>query len=253
MAMEEEVVREHEVYLAILAEQAERYDDMAEHMSTASQMDDELRQEERNLLAVAYKQAVGHRRSSWRIVCNAEMIEEGKGNDDMAAYARAYRKKIEKELRDLSNAILALLTNHLIPKATSAEARVSYHKAQGDYHRYIAEISDNKEKTEEASEAKKCYEEGTKIAEHSLPVTSSLRLGLALNHAVFYYEVMKSCANRPEAVTDAVTMAVKIARKAFEHALREIDNLGEDGAKESGLVMKLLSDNLALWTSPINN
>eukprot|EP00929_Paragymnodinium_shiwhaense_P110670 TRINITY_DN77850_c0_g1_i1.p1 TRINITY_DN77850_c0_g1~~TRINITY_DN77850_c0_g1_i1.p1 ORF type:complete len:251 (-),score=78.35 TRINITY_DN77850_c0_g1_i1:197-949(-) len=235
---EYEVNREHEVYFATLAEQAERYDEMAEHMRTAANLDADLGKEERNLLAVAYKQAVAQRRSSWRIACNAELVEEGKGNDDMAACARNYRKQIEGEMRSLCNTILALLTQKLIPKASTAEAKVTYYKAKGDYHRYIAEISDDVEKAREASEAKASYQEGTRIAEQSLPVTSSMRLGLALNHAVFFNEVMK-----------APTEAIRIARKALEDAVREIDNLGENGAKESALVIGLLRDNLALWTA----
>jgi len=235
---EYEVNREHEVYFATLAEQAERYDEMAEHMRTAAMMDAELGKEERNLLAVAYKQAVAQRRSSWRIACNTELAEEGKGNDDMAACARNYRKEIEAELREKCNTILALLTQRLIPKASTAEAKVTYYKAKGDYHRYIAEISDDVEKASQATEAKEAYTEGTRIAEQSLPVTSALRLGLALNHAVFYNEVMK-----------APTEAMRIARKALEDAVREIDNLGANGAKEAGLVLGLLRDNLSLWSA----
>eukprot|EP00927_Polykrikos_kofoidii_P029885 TRINITY_DN2576_c0_g2_i1.p1 TRINITY_DN2576_c0_g2~~TRINITY_DN2576_c0_g2_i1.p1 ORF type:complete len:240 (+),score=51.34 TRINITY_DN2576_c0_g2_i1:136-855(+) len=234
----EEVVREHEVYFATLAEQAERYDEMAEHMRTASLLDNQLDFEERNLLAVAYKQAVGSRRAAWRVVCNAEQQETAKGNDDMAAIARKYRKKIEGELKNLSTTVLSVLVDHLIPRADSPRAKVSYFKAAGDYHRYIAEISDDVDRTRRTNAAKDAYEEGTRIAETSLPVTSSFRLGLALNHAVFHYEIMKSPVE-----------AVRLARKAFQDALRELDNLGEEGATESGLVMQLLRDNITVWTA----
>jgi len=233
-----DAVREHEVYYAKLAEQSERYDEMAEHMKKASLMDAELLPDERNLLAVAYKQAVGQRRASWRTVSAVEQMEEDKGSALTAGLARQYRKKIEAELRQLCHNVLAVLTDHLIPRCTSAEAKVAYHKAQGDYHRYICEISDDIDKTREATEAKHSYEDGTRVAEESLPVTSAFRLGLALNHAVFYYEVMRSPGE-----------AVRIARKAFEDAVREIDNLGEDTAKESTIIMQLLRDNLTLWTT----
>merc|ERR1719263_244160 len=117
--------------------------------------------------------------------------------------------------------------------------RNAYYKAKGDYHRYKCEISDDIDKTREATEAKHSYEDGTKTAEESLAVTSHYRLGLALNHAVFYYEVMRLPGD-----------AVRIARKAFEDAVREIDNLGpEGGQEESTVVMQLLRDNLTLWTT----
>ena len=42
------VIREHEVYFATLAEQAERYDEMAEHMKSAALFEQELDAEEAN-------------------------------------------------------------------------------------------------------------------------------------------------------------------------------------------------------------
>uniref|UniRef100_A0A8B9JS33 14-3-3 domain-containing protein n=1 Tax=Astyanax mexicanus TaxID=7994 RepID=A0A8B9JS33_ASTMX len=56
------------VQKAKLAEQAERYDDMAAAMKAVTEGDVELSNEERNLLSVAYKNVVGARRSSWRVV-----------------------------------------------------------------------------------------------------------------------------------------------------------------------------------------
>jgi len=53
---------------AKLAEQAERYDEMAEHMKNVGNADSELSVEERNLLSVAYKNTVGSRRAAWRII-----------------------------------------------------------------------------------------------------------------------------------------------------------------------------------------
>ncbi|CAE7200813.1 BMH1, partial [Symbiodinium natans] len=191
------IIREHEVYFATLAEQAERYDEMAEHMRAAALFEQELDAEERNLLAVAFKQAVGQRRVAWRIVCAAEQEEQAKGNHMTTASARGYRKKIEAELTSLCQTILALLTDKLIPGATTAEAKVSYYKAQGDYYRYMAEISDDMDRTRATTAAKAAYEDGTKVAETSLKVTSPFRLGLALNHAVFYYEAI-AVLQKPE-------------------------------------------------------
>merc|ERR1712194_402370 len=64
-AAEMAVNREKEVYFAKLAEQAERYDEMASHMEAVGNSSDELSVEERNLLSVAYKNAVGSRRAAW--------------------------------------------------------------------------------------------------------------------------------------------------------------------------------------------
>merc|ERR1711924_588229 len=86
--------------------------------------------------------------------------------------------------------------------------------------------------------ARLAYEEAQKVAEKDLAVTHPIRLGLALNYPVFQYEVL---SNPDE--------ACKMARTAFEDAIAELDNVGEDSYKDSTLIMQLLRDNLTLWTS----
>ena len=75
------------------AEQAERYDEMVEEMKKVAKLvhDQELSVEERNLLSVAYKNVIGARRASWRIVSSIEQKEESKGNEDHVSRIRKYR------------------------------------------------------------------------------------------------------------------------------------------------------------------
>jgi 14-3-3 protein epsilon len=68
--------RSESVYMAKLAEQAERYDEMVSQMKSIASLDSELSIEERNLLSVAYKNVIGARRASWRIVSSIEGKEE---------------------------------------------------------------------------------------------------------------------------------------------------------------------------------
>ena len=70
--------REDRVFMAKLAEQAERYDEMLDSMKSVAAYDTELTVEERNLLSVAYKNVIGARRASWRIISSIESKEEGK-------------------------------------------------------------------------------------------------------------------------------------------------------------------------------
>lgn len=90
----------------------------------------ELTVEERNLLSVAYKNVIGARRASWRIVSSIEQKEENKGNEAQVLKIKAYRQKIEAELSDVCSDILAVLTNHLIPAAEQGESKVFYYKMQ---------------------------------------------------------------------------------------------------------------------------
>jgi len=233
--------------MAKLAEQAERYDEMADYMREVSMADGELSVEERNLLSVAYKNAVGSRRASWRIISSVEQKENTKSNSEAATRAGQYRKKVEKELDDICDKILKLLENHLIssdptPPAGKEESQVFYYKMKGDYHRYIAEYKSEDEKKKASDAARDAYKKAMDVAESGLLVTHPIRLGLALNFSVFYYEVL----NLPEE-------ACQMARKAFEDAIAELDNVSEDSYKDSTLIMQLLRDNLTLWTSEDGN
>merc|ERR1711988_1844542 len=106
---------------------------------------EELSVEERNLLSVAYKNAVGSRRASWRIISSVEQKEGSKGNDTNVTNCKEYRAKVETELQGICDTILALLDGSLIPAAKEAEAKVFYHKMKGDYYRYI-EFTDGDKK-----------------------------------------------------------------------------------------------------------
>merc|ERR1712187_141733 len=207
-------------------------------MENMGKLPDELTMGERNLLSVAYKNAVGSRRAAWRIITSVEQKEKSKGNEEQAKYAKEYCGKVEAELQKICDTILKLLDDNLIPKATNGESKVFYQKMKADYYRYIAEFTDGDKKSGAAENARQAYEEAQKVAEKDLAVTHPIRLGLALNYSVFQYEVL----NNPDE-------ACKMARTAFEDAIAELDNVAEDSYKDSTLIMQLLRDNLTLWTS----
>ncbi|PIA42227.1 hypothetical protein AQUCO_02100241v1 [Aquilegia coerulea] len=232
--------RETFVYVAKLAEQAERYDEMVESMKNVAKLDVELTVEERNLLSVGYKNVVGARRASWRILSSIEQKEEGKGNDQNAKRIKEYRHKVESELSSICNDIMTVIDEHLIPASTAGESNVFYYKMKGDYFRYLAEFKTSNDRKEAADQSLKAYELASSAAEADLSPTHPIRLGLALNFSVFYYEIM----NSPE-------RACHLAKQAFDEAISELDTLSEESYKDSTLIMQLLRDNLTLWTSDI--
>lgn len=91
------------VQKAKLAEQAERYDDMAANMKAVTESQTKLKNDERNLLSVAYKNVVGTRRSSWRVVSSLEQKSDSSWKPALTA---DYRKQIEKELNEICNEVL---------------------------------------------------------------------------------------------------------------------------------------------------
>ncbi|KFY49672.1 hypothetical protein V496_09869 [Pseudogymnoascus sp. VKM F-4515 (FW-2607)] len=229
---------EDSVYLAKLAEQAERYEEMVENMKNVASEDQELTVEERNLLSVAYKNVIGARRASWRIVTSIEQKEESKGNAGQVTLIKEYRQKIEAELAKICEDILEVLDKHLIPSAQSGESKVFYHKMKGDYHRYLAEFAIGDKRKESADKSLEAYKNATEVAQTDLAPTHPIRLGLALNFSVFYYEIL----NSPD-------QACHLAKQAFDDAIAELDTLSEESYKDSTLIMQLLRDNLTLWTS----
>lgn len=107
------VDKEELVQRAKLAEQAERYDDMASAMKAVTETGVELSNEERNLLSVAYKNVVGARRSSWRVISSIEQKTEG--SERKQQMAKEYREKVEKELREICYDVLVSDTNRPPP------------------------------------------------------------------------------------------------------------------------------------------
>ncbi|KAK6921921.1 14-3-3 domain, partial [Dillenia turbinata] len=238
--MSAEKERETHVYMAKLAEQAERYEEMVDYMKKVAQLDLELTVEERNLLSVGYKNVIGARRASWRIMSSIEQKEESKGNESNVKLIKGYCQKVEDELSKICGDILNIIDKHLIPSSGSHEATVFYYKMKGDYYRYLAEFKTDQERKEAAEQSLKGYEAASAIANSELPSTHPIRLGLALNFSVFYYEIM----NSPE-------RACHLAKQAFDEAIAELDTLSEESYKDSTLIMQLLRDNLTLWTSDL--
>ncbi|KII62355.1 14-3-3 protein zeta [Thelohanellus kitauei] len=219
-----------------LAEQAERYDDMCSLMKTIVESSNEaLTNEERNLLSVAYKNVVGARRASWRAV-SAQCLKTA---DDEARHTISceYKESIKSELVEKCMEVLDIIkTCQKRVSPDNPEEIVFYLKMEGDYYRYIAEVHGSL-KDQDASELSfKAYEAAMVIAKERLKKSNSVRLGLALNFSVYFYEIKNDSVN-----------ACATAKEAFDEAIEELEDLQEDSYKDSTLIMQLLRDNLALW------
>jgi len=223
--------------MAKLAEQGERYEEMVEYMKKVVQANPNIDLEQRNLLSVAYKNVVGARRASLRVIGSIESKEAEKGSDKVTM-VKTYRAKVESELDNICHDILSLLDTSLLPEAANqVESTVFYQKMKADYYRYLAEFKSGAEKDETGTSAATAYDAATQAATGLAP-THPIRLGLALNFSVFLYEVQGKLKE-----------ACDLAKTAFDDAIAELDTLDEESYKDSTLIMQLLRDNLTLWTS----
>merc|ERR1711934_756566 len=109
---------------------------------------------------------------------------------------------------------------------------------KGDYYRYLAEVAAGDDRAEIMKNSQESYKQAFDIAGQEMPPTHPIRLGLALNYSVFYYEIL----NDPE-------QACSLAKTAFDDPIADLDTLSEESYKDSTLIMQLLRDNLTLWTS----
>ena len=109
---------------------------------------------------------------------------------------------------------------------------------KGDYCRYMAEVATGEGQRTATENSLDAYKEASAIAKANLSPTHPIRLGLALNFSVFYYEILRS----PEG-------ACRLAKAAFDDAIAELDTLTAEAYKDSTLIMQLLRDNIALWNS----
>ena len=72
---------------------------MVDSMKKVATLNQELTVEERNLLSVAYKNVIGARRASWRIISSIEQKEESKDNtSSKLAEVKEYRQQVSVKL-----------------------------------------------------------------------------------------------------------------------------------------------------------
>lgn len=105
---------------------------MVKEMKSVVNAGEPLSVEERNLLSVAFKNVIGARRASWRVLSSVEERIQQESSDEKFPNKRQsvaeYRQKIEKELREICEDILKLLDKTLVPMAVDTESKVFYNK-----------------------------------------------------------------------------------------------------------------------------
>lgn len=215
---------------------------MAKFMKEVAEFGAPLLAEDRNLLSVAYKNVVGPLRAGWRILSQIEEAEVQKGSGYVDEIAD-YKSSIEAKLKTVCDEISDLINDTLIDNDGSLQGKVFYYKMNGDYARYLAEIQTGNAaaRNVSASTAQEAYEKATNLAkgtsgDESMAPTHPIRLGLALNFSVFYYEIMEKAPQ-----------AIEMAQKAFDDAMAQLDEVNEAEYKDATLIMQLLKDNLTLW------
>jgi len=156
---------------------------------------------------------------------------KGHDNEGKLTLLKNYLENIIAEMRVIVTEVVQLLDG-MMPYALCEESKVFFAKMKGDYYRYKAEwehvVAVRMDAAQKCLEA---YQQATDIARQHLKSTHPIRLGLALNFSVFYYEILQE-----------QRIAQKMAKQAFDEAIETLDELSEDSYKDTTLIMQLLRD-----------
>lgn len=245
------------VAMARIAEQAERYEDMKKYIKLVATTIPEgqkrvsLSLEERSLFSLAYKDIISPKRSAWRILSSIQ--QKSSGDDSIDSSIADLKEKIERELEELCQEVQTVISEHLLRglcvDSSSVDDFIYYMKMKGDYYRYEAEfmVGDAQLVAIEKSRKWYCsalcliysYREALKEAENlQVSDVNPTLLGLYLNYSVFLYEITRQSEEARE-----------MATKAFENAMKLLENLPEKDYQDSVSILQLIRDNLKLWES----
>ena len=222
---------EENIFLARVAEQAERFEDMVEFLGKVlDEKHGDVSSDERNLLSVAFKNLISGKRAAVRTI---SAIEQNPKYAKFAEPLAKYKAEIESGLTLDCEKVIDMINTKVLNKDCQPEAKAFFVKMVGDYYRYIAENAKDSKLEEVKQAALKAYTDANQI---TLPPCNPIKLGLALNFSVFHYEVMKNHK-----------AACELADNALQEALEKIDDLQEDDFRDAKSIIELLKENLTLW------
>ena len=219
--------------MARVAEQAERFDDMVDFLKPIlKNKGGDFSVEERNLLSVGFKNLIGGKRTAIRTIT---AIEQNQKYQKFAPALQLYKKKIEGELQKDCQNIINMIKNDAMKALADPEGKAFFLKMVGDYYRYMAESATADLLAQARDGALEHYKQAD-AAGKDLPACNPIKLGLALNFSVFYYEVMQD--NK---------QACTLAETALQEAMNKIDDVDEETFRDAKSIIELLKENLTLW------
>ena len=239
--------RDELVFLTKIFDRCENYEDAIETSLSFIKMKPILSSDERLTFSNAFKNLLIMKRNSLKYLedlfkkerkCKGLTEKEAEENIKNCEYLDEIIIKVEDESHSLIGLMLEILDEMLIPNSKKPEAQVFYLKLKADYFRYKAEISRGDDKEIAIDLAEHAYNDAYLMSEEQLPITSITRVGLAVNFSIFYYE-HKSMLDE----------AIMIARSCFDDAIKSVDDIEPEKAKDYILLVHLLKENVIFWNT----
>ena len=221
------------IFQALLAEKCHRYKDMVSILEEyAEKKETELNNEERNLLAQAYKNKLEIYRKVLKQLKLKESDEKNKETDNLLnylEYKEAYENKMIEKIKEMIDFI-----NQLLQKTEDKEGILLYYKLIGDFNRYIAEFAEGDLREKAINECIDYYPKAYEMAKEIYPL-NIISLGTKLNYSVFLYEIIHEREK-----------GIEVAYDSFEIACRQKTRDNVDN-KEVDAFINLFKDNIIEW------
>ncbi|KAL3312100.1 hypothetical protein Ciccas_009317 [Cichlidogyrus casuarinus] len=225
-------------HLARCAEQVHFFDDMCDHMKVIVKLNLPLTLEERNLLVFAYKNLI----DKYRVVLARLKFQMDKDKQadqlphDYHQASESYHYAIWGRMKAICMEMIEICEKHSIYDST--EGQVFFLKTKADFLRYLCEVDTDEEQIHKnARESVYCYVKAKALAEEELRPSHPVRLGVATNLSKFWFEVV-----------DDFHQASIVAFNAFKEAVADFSNLEFHHAVNTLHILKILRNNILLWT-----
>ena len=211
------------------------YKEALQYLSLYLSEDKPIKDSDFETITFVCKTSVDPIRDSLRTLMISYDNEVDMVHTSIAEMLQQFKEKTHNQLEEVCHIIIDLITEKLLPKATTPKDKVFCQKMRGDYFRYLAEFANQKDLQDAISEAHKAYLDACSISQcllHSEPLT----LSLILNYAIFTFEHLKNTA-------DAAEMLQK-ARREAEIDMGQLDQIAHN--KSLG-ILQAMRTNLIVW------
>ena len=235
-----EIQREDYIFLSKLYTKAELYKEVINYIKEFIKLNPKLDKEECDILSTGFKNMISDKRASW-LTLNSMERKEKKKKVNTAKEVKEVKNHVENEIREACRDLQDLIDKYLLPNNEENEILVFLYKLKADYFRYICEFAEGKEYEDNLNQAEQFYKKAYEISEKKLPVINCNRVSVALNYAIFLYEIKKD-----------KKYGFDIAQKTFKESMKFSDNLEKPKYRDTLLIIHLLKENIIFWNSEMS-
>lgn len=219
------------------------YQQMASLLDRVIQIEPKLTEDERELFLFAYKGMLRDRRDELDIISDRLGKEPYSTTLGVSSYLTELKSTVYGELEKIATNLEELIDSRLLPTAQDVRERVFYLRLKADALRYLCGFCEGDARDARVTRATECYEQATADVQESLEVRDPTTLGLALNYAVFKYDVLG----------DKVA-AVATLEAIYEECPKPTDiDIESPNETQIRILLQLILDNITLWRRELSD